>query len=184
MADDPFAVLGVDADSELAELRAARRRLAMDVHPDHAGGDAEEMRRINAAFDAAVRARQDRFGHQNGSPSTRSRDQSAPAPRRRFGPRVDHDVASFTIEALPAEAFEALLVVSTWIGEVLVDDPPYQLEVVLADPFACWCRLELLPEAGASTVSLTVAGTGPEVPELDDVRDLWVSQLNQLGRPD
>ena len=96
-----------------------------------------------------------------------------------------HDVASFTIEALPAEAFEALLVVSTWIGEVLVDEPPYQLDVVLEDPYACWCRLDLLPDAGATTVSLTVAGialTAP--PDIDEVRDLWVANLNQLGRPD
>ena len=72
-----------------------------------------------------------------------------------------HDVASFTIEALPAEAFEALLVVSTWIGEVLVDEPPYQLDVVLEEPYACWCRLDLVPDAGATTVSLTLAGIAP-----------------------
>ena len=65
---------------------------------------------------------------------------------------------SFVIDALPAEAFEALLVVTSWIGEVLVDEPPYLLEVHLHDPAPCWCRLELVPDAGSSTVSLTVAG--------------------------
>ena len=84
-----------------------------------------------------------------------------------------------------AGVMEALLVVSTWLGEVLVDDPPYQLDVALEDPYACWCRLDLLPDAGATTVSLTLASTGPLAPpDIDDVRDLWVANLNQLGRPD
>ena len=186
MADDPFAVLGVDPRASAQELRAARRRLAMRLHPDHAGGDAEAMRRLNAAFEAAMAARaaDGRLGHESGRTGNQFRDQSAPQPRRAPS-RVVHDVASFTIEALPAEAFEALLVVSTWIGEVLVDDPPYQLDVVLEEPYACWCRLDLLPDAGATTVSLTLAGIALAAPpDIDDVRDLWVANLNQLGRPD
>ena len=70
---------------------------------------------------------------------------------------VAADVASFVIEALPVEAFEALLVVTSWIGEVIVDEPPYQLDVVLTDPLHCWCRLDLVPDAGASTVGITIA---------------------------
>lgn len=185
MADDPFAVLGVEPGASVAELRAARRRLAKALHPDHAGGDNEAMRRLNRAFDAAMAEHAARFGHEVGSPPNQFGDQGGPAPPRRAPSRIVHDVASFTIEALPAEAFEALLVVSTWIGEVLVDDPPYQLDVVLEEPYACWCRLELLPDAGATTVSLTLAGTAVTAPpDIDDVRDLWVANLNQLGRPD
>ena len=91
-------------------------------------------------------------------------------------------MASFVIEALPVEAFEALLVATSWIGEALVDEPPYLLDVVLTDPLRCWCRLELVPDAGASTVSLTIAAIGDEaLPDIDAVRDLWVSTLNQLG---
>jgi hypothetical protein len=107
------------------------------------------------------------------------------------------------IEALPAEAFEALLVVTSWIGEVLVDEPPYLLDVHLAPPYDCWCRLELVPDAGSSTVSLTVAGVdradpvggvddvegderddvvdGASVPDVELIRDLWVRELNRLG---
>jgi hypothetical protein len=182
MADDPFALLGVDPGASVQELRAARRRMAMRLHPDHAGGDADAMRRLNSAFDAAMAARASdpRLGHENARTGSQNPDQSAGA-----RPRVVHDVASFTIEALPAEAFEALLVVTTWLGEVLVDDPPYQLDVALEDPYACWCRLDLLPDAGATTVSLTLAGVGGAAPpDVDDVRDLWVANLNQLGRPE
>ncbi len=99
-------------------------------------------------------------------------------------PRVQHDIPSFTIDALPAEAFEALLVVASWIGEVAVDDPPYLLEARLDDPVPCWCRLELVPDAGASTVSLTVAFDVPPSDGVDaeTVRDTWVANLNRLGR--
>ena len=81
------------------------------------------------------------------------------------------------------EAFEALLVVTSWIGEVISDEPPYQLDVLMTDPIQCWCRLDLVPDAGASTVSVTIAGLPdePDLPDIDDVRDLWVHSLNQLG---
>ncbi|MDQ3543409.1 MAG: hypothetical protein M3431_06050, partial [Actinomycetota bacterium] len=97
---------------------------------------------------------------------------------------VDHDVSSFVIEALPVEAFGALLVVTTWIGEVVVDEPPYQLDVLLVDPLRCWCRLDLVPDAGTSMVSVTIAAFPDEsLPDIDDVRDLWVSSLNHVGAP-
>jgi hypothetical protein len=99
-------------------------------------------------------------------------------------PRVQHDFPSFTIDALPAEAFEALLVVASWIGELVVDDPPYLLEAQLDDPVPCWCRLELVPDAGGSTVSLTVVfdGLPQEGVDAETVRDTWVANLNRLGR--
>ena len=92
-------------------------------------------------------------------------------------------MCSFVIEAMPAVAFEALVVVTSWIGETVVDEPPYQLDTLLTDPLRCWCRLELVPDAGATTVSLTIAALADEpLPDIDDVRDLWVASLNRLGR--
>lgn len=187
---DPFAALGLPPDATLADVRAARRRLAFDRHPDR-GGNADEMRELNAAFDAAV-------GHLTGRrplPASPPANAAAPGPgpepestaapppgRQRWTGRVQQDVPSFVIDALPAVAFEALLIVTSWIGEVLVDDPPYMLEVHLYEPSECWCRLDLVPDAGASTVSLTVAAVGDNpAPLLDDVRDIWVHHLNQPG---
>jgi hypothetical protein len=195
---DPFAVLGLDRDATLDEVRAARRRLAFDRHPDR-GGDPDEMRALNAAFDAAV-------AHLTGRRPLPASDEAAPpqpqppqspqppggaqrsgGPRRRPPPsrwtgRVQQDVPSFVIDALPAVAFEALVIVTSWIGEVLVDDPPYVLEVHLHEPSPCWCRLDIVPDAGASTVSLTVAAVGGQpAPLLDDVRDVWVRHLNEPG---
>ncbi|HET9547610.1 MAG TPA: DnaJ domain-containing protein [Desertimonas sp.] len=181
--DDARRLLGVSPDAGVEDVRAARRRLAKRCHPDVAGGDTETMRQLNEAASIVL--------HELGvvSEDTESPIDAAawrrwPAPRRPpTGARVDHDVASFVIEALPAVAFEALLVVTSWIGEVVVDEPPYQLDVLLLDPLRCWCRLDLVPDAGASTVSLTIAALPDEaLPDIDDVRDLWVESLNRLGR--
>jgi hypothetical protein len=201
MSNDPFAVLGLGREATLDDVRAARRRIALDVHPDRAGGDASEMQRVNSAFEACV-------AHLTGrrpldAPASQAPASQAPAPKpttsyrradqatstgrrgRRPGP-VERDAPSFTVDALPAETFEALLVVVSWIGEVLDDDPPYLLECHLFQPAPCWCRLEVVPDAGGSTVSITVAGADAASAEpgfVEQVRDVWVEQLNQLGRP-
>lgn len=97
---------------------------------------------------------------------------------------------SFVVEALPVETFESLLIVAAWLGEVIDDDPPYRLDVRLAPiegfvPADTWCRLDLVPDAGASTVSLTAAtplGVGP--PDVEALRDVWVHALNELDWTD
>ena len=173
---DPFVTLGLARTASISDARAARRRLAFDHHPDR-GGDADQMRVLNAAFDSVIAHLSGRGELAAVDPDV-SRKQAAP----RWPGRAQHDAPSFVIDALPAEAFEALLVVSSWIGEVLVDDPPYLLDVHLYEPSVCWCRLDIVPDAGACTVSLTVVAVGDEVPPLlDDVRDMWVHHLNQPG---
>jgi hypothetical protein len=177
---DPFAVLGLPPTAGLAEVRAARRRLAKDLHPDR-GGDSERMQEVNEAFDRAVRTLLGRTDRPVRAPGPPPPPPPPPAPRR-TATGVQHDDPSFTIAALPAEAFEALALAGREIGTVLVDDPPYLLEVVLTEPAPCWCRIELLPEAGATTVMLTVASlAGRPAPAVEDVRDVWVTMLNQLG---
>jgi hypothetical protein len=186
VADDPFAVLGLGPDATLDEVRAARRRLAWELHPDR-GGDASRMREVNEAFDAAVRTiRAPRRVTPTPPPPPAS---SPPSPRPPLGARwvgrwVDHDEPSFAIAVLPVDAFEALLVVVSWHGELLDDDPPYLLLAHLYDPAECVVRLTLVPEAGASMVSVSVAAVegGPwPPPTAEAVRDLLITGLNQLG---
>jgi hypothetical protein len=196
---DPFIVFGLDRTASLDELRAARRRLAFDLHPDRgattgAGSDPAAMQRINAAFERCV-------AHLTGrrplAPPAAAPAPPSPSPqpsptRRRTGRRyVDHDAPSFTVDALPAETFEALLLVAADLGDLVDDDPPYRLECRLAEPIPCWCRLDVVPDAGGSTVSITVvgelddAGTDPfeQLVTAEAVRDVWVAELNRLGRP-
>lgn len=184
MNPDPYVVLGVAPTATMAELATARRRLAKRLHPD-LGGDADAMQALNAAFEEAV---QRLSGPTTASPVAASAPEPSPSPTsaQRSGRRtvrgVQHDAPSFTIDVLPVEAYEALLIVTSWMGEMLVDDPPYLLEVFLHDPSPCWCRLDLVPDAGATTVSLMVAALeGDPAPDIDSVRDEWVANLNRLG---
>ena len=197
MASDPFEVLGLTRQASIEQVRAARRTLALELHPDK-GGDIARMQEVNVAFEAAVAHLTGRRPLPDASPPPPPPRRAGgvirrtpPPPRRGrvssqrtyLGHRVQHDSPSFTIDALPAEAFEALLVVAAWIGEVANDDPPYLLEVRLDDPVPCWCRLDVVPDAGASTVSITVVFdfVDPEV-DAETVRDVWVANLNSLGR--
>lgn len=176
----PYEVLGVPEGAPLAELTAARRRLARELHPDR-GGDHAAMQEVNAAYDEAVRLAGAPPPPLEPPPPEPDAAARTTRPTRRVNPYgVQYDNPSFTIDVLPAEAFEALLVVTSWIGEALVDDPPYVLEVHLHDPSPCWCRLDLVPDAGSTTVSLTVARVGDDpAPDIDLVRDTWVAGLNQ-----
>lgn len=183
-AADPFATLALSEAATEAEVHAARRRLAKQVHPDR-GGDVSAMQRINAAASAAIA--RIRAGGAGGPVSRTPEDDVSRVSTPTAGVIQDHP--SFTIEALPAEAFEALSVVAVELGDVIDDDPPYRLEVRLNDPVSAWCVLDLVPDAGGSTVSLTIAALADSVspPELrhpqqllDVVRDRWVESLNRL----
>lgn len=176
-------MLGLDAGAGAGEVVEARRRLARTAHPD-VGGTLDGMQRINEAAEQALAL----LGRVEPSMSSVERSSAAPSDpaetvvRR---DRVRHDHPSFTIEALPAEAFEGLLVVASWLGDLISDDPPYELEIALTGPVRGWCRIDLVPDAGASTVSLTVAGEpGCAPPDLESVRDLWIDGLNQLDWDD
>jgi hypothetical protein len=47
---DPYHVLGVSPSASEDRVRARFHELALQHHPDH-GGDAEQMRKVNEAFD-------------------------------------------------------------------------------------------------------------------------------------
>lgn len=169
LSDDPFAVLGVAADASASEIAAARRRLARSAHPDR-GGDVAKMQALNAAYDRALQQR----------PAVKP----VPVPPRTSNQRVQQDAPSFTVDVAPAQAFAALTVVASWMGEVLVDDAPHILECLLDEPIRCWCRLDITPEGDASSVSLIVARYDDVAPpDIDEVRDEWVANLNRLGQP-
>lgn len=178
MARDPFAELGLAPDATETDIREARRRLAKKHHPD-AGGDVGRMRSVNAAAADALRAR-------SAAPPV-----TAPVTAPGSGVVFDaaRDVPSFTVEALPVETFEALVLVAAEIGEVVDGDPPYRLDVMPGSTLQCWCRLEIVPDAGASTVNLSIGPNFGAVdehrpPPMEVVRDLWIDGLNALDWPE
>ena len=171
---DPLLALGLTADAGERDVLEARRRLAKQAHPD-AGGSVEQMQHVNDLVDAALRALS------TGKRPTPPRPASQPMSRSASSGPVRRDHPSFTVEALPVETFEALLIVGTWLGDLIDDEPPYAMEVALTEPMGGWCRLDLVPDAGASTVSIAVAGApGHPVPSVDAVRDAFVEGLNRL----
>jgi hypothetical protein len=168
---EAFSVLGLDPRSATpSAVRARRRKLSIVHHPD-AGGDAAAMAHVNSAADIAL-------AHLE---SIASATASTEAHRKRS--RIEKDQPSFVIELLPVEAFECLLVVTSWLGEVVDEEPPYLLEVKLSEPMSAWCRLELVPDAGSTTVTLTIDAETRSV-DVEQIRDLWVSNLNELSRED
>ena len=175
---NPFRTLGLTDSASAADVRGARRDLARSLHPD-AGGDAAAMQEVNAAAAEALKI--------IAAPAPTEAEPAANSTGRTAGSSADEwigarrDVPSFTIEALPAEAFEALLVATAELGEVEDDDPPYVLRTMLSEPLACWCQLDLAPDAGASTVSVSIAPVeGHPLPHLIDVRNAWIVALNGL----
>jgi hypothetical protein len=168
---DPWAVLGLAPGSSLAEARAARRRLAKQLHPDvHAAlpaADRAELARrmtvVNGALAAVVAAG-------GGPPSLAGRT-----------PQAED---SFELEALPVRAFELLFLVAYGLGEILDDDEPYGLEFYLPVPAPCFCRLELAPEAGGTIVTVTISpAEEAELPAVQAVRDVLVEELQALTIP-
>ena len=60
---------------------------------------------------------------------------------------TDDDPVTFSVNVLPVEAFEALLVATSFLGDPWVIDEPYELTALLDPPLACRCYLSLVPEA-------------------------------------
>jgi hypothetical protein len=170
-----FSKLGLSpVTASKDDVIAARRRLARELHPDRAGGDLSSMAEVNQAGDIALL-------HVGNRQNEKRSDERADIEQPKRGPQsLQRDHPSFTIDVLPVEAWEALRIVTTWIGELIDEDPPYLLEVRLEVPYPAWCRLELVPDAGATTVTVSVMRESTTAVDVEVIRDLWIDQLNQL----
>jgi hypothetical protein len=130
---------------------------------------------INLAFDAIIASHGKEASQQITVTSANVSPADALAPETTSGFSVDHP--SFTINALPAVAYEVLLLAARVLGDISSDEPPYLLEVQLEDPPMTWCRLEIVPDAGSSTVSFVV----DKKIDAQQIRDLWITTINEIG---
>ena len=166
-------MLCIEREASADEIRQAWRKRARMVHPD-VGGTDSAMQELNEALQSALEL------------------VGAPVSPKAVPPvlvRRERDVSSFTVDALPTECFEALLIVAGISGAISHDEPPYQLEFSLHDAEVAgalngWCRCDLVPEAGATTVSLLV-GTAESSDgiSVEEVRDYLVANLNAIEWP-
>ena len=178
MVDESYyELLGVTRASTVSEIVAARRVLALEFHPDR-GGDPQHMALINLAFDAIIVSR----GEQSAEPLSTTKSQiSVPEPPARVVvTKFSVDRPSFTINELPVVAYEVLLLAARVLGDVSSDEPPYLLEVQLEDPPMTWCQLEIVPDAGSSSVSFVL----DKKTDTQEIRDLWVKTINEIGFSD
>ena len=170
MVDESFyELLGVNRESTPHEIVAARRILAREFHPDR-GGDPQHMALINLAFDTIMASRAE-------PPIELSQVEETPICAPDQSGRFVVDRPSFTINALPVVAYEVVLLAARVLGDVSSDEPPYLLEVQLEDPPLTWCQLEIVPDAGSSTVSFIVDRAVNTL----EIRDLWVRTINEIG---
>jgi hypothetical protein len=171
-----FEVLGVSHDATEAVIRSAWRTLAAQHHPD-IGGQHEIMLEINAALETALRLL-----------SSASDDAVERKTVKQARTRVSsalRDMSSFTISSLPVEAWHLLEIAAAHCGHVIDEEPPYLMEFYLHDaPFEgvqdSWCRCELAPEAGATTVHLSLVNA-PRSFGVEDLRDFLVDTINEVS---
>jgi hypothetical protein len=163
---DAYRCLGLEPGAPFEQVRAAHRRLAKELHPDVTGGSPAAMASVNIAFAAIVAARP---------------LEEAPLPVAGTG--GDDDPVTFSVNVLPVEAFEALLLSVSALGDPWVIDEPYELTAVLDPPVACRCQLSLAPEAGGTIVTVRVAPRARhgEPPSADAVADAVIAELVALG---
>ena len=179
MVDESFyQLLGVTRSSTVSEIVAARRVLAREFHPDR-GGDPQHMALINLAFDSIIASHGEESAQQttHTTTTTTAKGSRVDIATSDSGSRFSVDRPSFTINALPVVAYEVLLLAARVLGDISSDEPPYLLEVQLEDPPMTWCRLEIVPDAGSSTISFVIDK------EIDAqlIRDLWVTTINEIG---
>lgn len=125
-------MLGVPASATVAEIKAARRRLAHRYHPDHPSGDADVMREINEAYAEML-----------STPLPALPTTQAPA-----------NEASFTMDVLPVYAYRYVAVAAAQLGDVWTVDEPYEIEVLLYEPNGSGLSIELVPDGGGTTITL------------------------------
>lgn len=108
---DHYERLGVGPDASTAEIRAAYRRLANEMHPDHGRGTGVDMASLNEAYstlrDPARRVAYDRA--RRGQDRTRD-------PRVPPAPRGDRGGAPFAGDQRAARRFRLLVVTAVATG--------------------------------------------------------------------
>jgi len=158
------SILGLVGQYDATMLRDHWRRAAREHHPDH-GGSNESMAKVNEAYATLSEI-----------PGGTVAVSKVPEPNEPVIRSVDRP--AFVIDALPVVAFETLIVAARVLGDVVDDDPPYVLECLIDhDGATSWCRLDLVPDAGSSTVSITSDGRV----RAEDLCHLWVATVNELG---
>ncbi len=179
-SSESFEILGINSDADVDEIRRAWREKASSLHPD-VGGTHNDMIRLNDALKVALA--HIHSSHQEPVTAT-------PQPsRKKSRSFIARDMSCFTIDALPVDAWQLLYVGASQCGPIIDEEEPYLLEFLLSDTsieaFAsAMCRCEIVPEAGASTIHLSLFSELGSIGGVEIVRDFLVSIINGLDVAD
>lgn len=185
MPEDPFSILGIPRNSSTEDIRNAWREKIRLSHPD-VGGSHELSISLNQALQQALASVQSEpRNHSESRGRTESRGHTETVVDTAVPKKFLRDSSSFTIDVLPVECWHVLEIVAAQSGSILADEPPYLIEFTLHDSgidgsVDSWCRCEMVPEAGGTTVHITVGSTQLSVLQIDIVRDYLVRSLNDL----
>lgn len=159
----PYDVLGVPVGATRADIKAARRRLALALHPDH-GGDEVAMCEVNAAYAELLAA------------PPRAPMENAPEPAV-----APANQASFAMDVRPEHAYRFVAVAAAQLGDVWTVDDPYEIEVLLYEPNGSGLTIELEPTAGGTTVTLIPdQGRAEEEPSAPWLAERMIYELRSL----
>jgi len=167
----PFDILGVEPGASQREIRNAWRLKAASLHPD-VGGSHHEMVELNEALTQALAFSAPLF--------EAKREAATQRPARSF---IARDLSCFTIDALPVDAWHILYLCASECGPIIDEEEPYVLEFMMHDTsiselLDVMCRCELVPEAGGSTVHVSVYSDGRTFTNVEMVRDYLVASIN------
>lgn len=167
----PFDILGIDPGASHKEIRNAWKVKAASSHPD-AGGSHQAMVELNEALLQALALLSPQPDSKNDVPAHKS--------ARSF---VARDFSCFTIDALPVDAWNILYLCTSECGPIIDEDEPYVLEFMMHDSSISElrdviCRCEIVPEAGGSTVHVSVYSENGLFANVEIVRDYLVSTIN------
>jgi hypothetical protein len=167
----PFEILGIEPGASHSEIRNAWRLKAASRHPD-TGGSHQEMVELNEALANALAFSPPAHHVKNESP-----------PRRYSRSFVSRDLSCFTINALPVDAWSILFLCASECGPIIDEEEPYLLEFMMHDTCISefrdvMCRCEIAPEAGGSTVHVSVYADNKSFSNVEMVRDYLVSTIN------
>lgn len=174
----PFEILGITEASSEEQIRAAWKSLATTHHPD-VGGNHESMLLLNSALADALRL----LREESSAPTA----PVPPRPRKKRGASfAARDMSSFTINSLPVDAWHLLEIAAAHCGQVIDEEEPYLMEFMLHDtPFDgghhAWCRCELVPEAGGTTIHLSIVQSSLPVITPELLRDFLVDTINEVS---
>ena len=180
ITSEAFSLLAIEPGSSVEDIRKAWRQQSVLFHPD-TGGSNEAMIALNNALEIALGWSPEQVVENVVQGESKKASSSVHRLRR--------DVSSFTVNVLPVECWQGLEIVAALCGPTIQDDPPYLLEFLLHDTslpnsLHGWCRCECVPEAGGTTIHLTVGSAHEsELPNIDEVRDFLVEQLNHIEWP-